>query len=420
LIHYRLATFLFFGSVAAVPLASASAQQPAPPLPEPVDTGYVTYDDGPISLPLGIGFRLPSYDRVNGLSLPWGPKIETRNERVRIDPIVTYRSHLGEFDPSIKVRLASPGGFAVDFSGGRGTFTNDRWIRSDLTNSASAFAVGSDARNYFRADRAVLEVSQIVAADSTQFRFGIGAQTENDWSTGSRAPVSSSPWSVFGRTDDLKMRRPNPAIWRGHVTSALGRFEVAYAKDEVVAELRSVVERTADVRLDEPTLASGFFSLPPFPPPILVRNTDDFTQITIAAKAGFPTFGTQRFDFRGHAVATPGTDAPPQRYAYLGGGGTLATVDQLALGGDRLLYAEGEYSIPLDSLLLPFVGSPTFLVRYAAGSAGIGRLPDLIQNISLGVRFKLLKLQYHFDPNYRKTAFSKKQKVSVGVSLPAI
>jgi hypothetical protein len=398
---------------------TAAAQQVAPPIPEPVDTGYVTYDKGPVSLPLGIGLRLPTYDRVNGLSLSWGPKIESRNERILIDPTVTYRSHLGDFDPAIKIRIASPGGFAVDFSGGRTTATNDAWIRSDIVNSVAAFGVGSDARNYFRADRAVLELSQSVPVDSTRFRFGVGGQTENDWSTGSPTPVSSSPWSVYGRTGELRMRRPNPLVWRGHITSALGRFDVGYSTEEVVAALESVVERTIDVRLDELVFPTGFF-LPPFPPPTIVRNTADFTQITIGAKAGFPTFGTQRFDFHGRAVLTPGANDPPQRYAYLGGGGTLATVDLLALGGDRLLYVEGEYSIPLDRLLLPFVGSPALLFRYAAGSAGIGELPDFIQNISVGVGLKLLKIRYHFDPNYRKTSFTDKNAVTIGVSLPAL
>jgi hypothetical protein len=31
--------------------------------------------DPVFSLPLGVGLRIPSYDRVNGLSLPWGPVI---------------------------------------------------------------------------------------------------------------------------------------------------------------------------------------------------------------------------------------------------------------------------------------------------------------------------------------------------------
>jgi hypothetical protein len=403
-----------FTAAALVAEVGAAQQVPAP-IPEPADTGYVTYAEGPISLPLGFGFRLPTYDRVNGLSLAWGPKIATRNDSIRIDPTVTYRSHLGEFDPAVTFRVMSRGGFGVDFYGGRGTFTNDRWIRSDLSNSAAAIFSGSDARNYYRSDRASLELSQTVGPDSTQFRFGLGGQTENDWSTGMRHPVTSSPWSIFGRKDSLKMRRPNPTIWRGHISSALGRVAVGYTREEVSASVDAFLERAIDVRLDEPFI----FFTPGGPISSVRKRSDNFTQVTIGSKAHFPTFGTQSFEFRGHFVISPDS-APPQRYAYLGGSGTLATVDQLAFGGDRLVYVQGEYSIPLDSLLLPFIGSPTLLVRYAAGSAGIQDLPDFIQNIGAGVAFKVVKVMFHYDPNYRKTSFSEKQKVTVGLSLPTL
>ena len=112
-----------------------------------------------------------------------------------------------------------------------------------------------------------------------------------------------------------------------------------------------------------------------------------------------------------------GGDAPPQRFAYLGGGGTLATVDLLALGGDRLVYVEGEYFYPLKAPLLPFVGAPIISLRYAAGSAGVDELPDFIQNIGIGIGVKLIKVQYHIDPSYRKTPFSRRNAFSLGFSL---
>jgi hypothetical protein len=43
--------FAIASSAVAVISARAVAQKTAPP----ADTGYVTYDDGPISLPLGVG-----------------------------------------------------------------------------------------------------------------------------------------------------------------------------------------------------------------------------------------------------------------------------------------------------------------------------------------------------------------------------
>ncbi len=406
--------------VAAMTLIASSARGQTP-IPEPVsvDTGYVTYEPGTVSLPLGVGFRIPSYDRVDGLSLRWGPVISIGKGRLRIDPTVTYRSHLGKVDPALRIVVSSSGGFGVELNGARGTFTNDGWIRSDVVNSAAAFGVGSDARNYFRADRANLELSQSIANDSAHFRFAGIAQTENGWSTGSRDSASGTPWSVFGRTDELRMRRPNPAVWQGHITSGFGRFNVSYARDQVTAALDALVERAFDVRVDEPLFPAGPQVLDAPPPPTRIRHTENFTQITIGSKATFPTFGTQSFTFRGRFVGSAGSAPPPQRYVFLGGGGTLATVDLLALGGDRLLYVEGEYAVPIDRLVLPFVGSPSLVARYAAGSAGVGELPDLIQNLSAGVSLRLLKIQYHFDPNYRKTAFTKEHAVTVGVSLPA-
>ena len=40
------------------------------------DTGYAEYQESPIFLPMGVGLRIPTYDRINGLALPWGPKLE--------------------------------------------------------------------------------------------------------------------------------------------------------------------------------------------------------------------------------------------------------------------------------------------------------------------------------------------------------
>src|SRR3954467_10387393 len=45
------------------------------------DTSYEDYREPPLSLPMGIGLRIPTYDRVNGLSLPWGPQLILADER---------------------------------------------------------------------------------------------------------------------------------------------------------------------------------------------------------------------------------------------------------------------------------------------------------------------------------------------------
>jgi hypothetical protein len=384
-------------------LLFASSSLQAQGLPTPVDTSYVEYGESWIALPLGVGLRVPSYDRVDGLSLPWGPEISLADEHIRIDPTVTYRSHIGKFDPFVTANLRTTSGILLDLAGGRGTFTNDDWIRSDIVNSLAALFVGSDSRNYFRADRGWAILSKEIGWPDLTITPGIGGRLENDWSTGVPVAHTNAPWSMFGKTKRLKMGRLNPSIDDGHIASGLGRLLAEYESDGVKASFAGLIEHAFDT-----------------PPIFSIEGRDlsgDFTQFTLHGTVGFPTFRTQRFDFRGHMVATSGDFVPAQRYAYLGGAGTLATVDLLALGGDRLFFVTGEYSVPIERIQLPVIGSPVVSLIYSAGSAGVGELPDFIQNIGVGLGVKLIKAEYHVDPNYKKTSFTHKSAFAVSLSL---
>jgi hypothetical protein len=372
----------------------AGAQNTEPPL----DTSYVIYDQGPITLPLGIGLRIPSYNRVDGLALPWGPDIKFGNGRVELAPVVTYRSHIGKFDPEITGKVkAGPMG-ELRFTAGRSTFSNDRWIKSDIINSLTTLATGGDTRNYFRADRGQVEYFHTIVRPMITFTPSAGALHEFAWSTGDSLPHSSSPWSLFGRTDDLGMRRVNPGVIRGHTTSGLAGLLVEFDDNVTKAKLGTRVEHAFDSP-ETAAISSGF------------------TQLTVDARSKFPTFGLQQFEFAGHFVFTGG-DAPPQRYSYLGGSSTLSTVDQLALGGDRLVFVEGEYQYPLRAPVIQFVGAPILTLRWAAGSAGVGELGDFIHNIGVGISLKVIKAAYHYYPSYKETPFRDKSAFSLSFSLP--
>ena len=82
-----------------------------------------------------------------------------------------------------------------------------------------------------------------------------------------------------------------------------------------------------------------------------------------------------------------------------------------------MFFAAAEYHIPLSRPLLPFVGTPVISARYAVGSAGVDELPDFIQNIGVGLGVKLVKVEYHIDPNYRKTSYTHKNAFTIGFSL---
>ncbi|MDP9204158.1 MAG: hypothetical protein M3P12_01720 [Gemmatimonadota bacterium] len=376
------------------------------------DTGYVEYHESPISLPLGIGLRIPSYDRVNGLTVPWGPQLSTSDETLQLDLLVSYRSNLGKWDPSLEGFFRPGTANEVKLYAGRGTFTNDSWIRSDIVNSLGALFVGSDARNYYRADRVALRLTRSLTVSSVGLTPFLGGSFERDWSTGSIAPTKT-PWSFFGREGRLKMRRLNPPVANGHINSILGGTGLLVSRGGLEAKLDVAVEHA---------LSTSFNSACTLIPAngICLATPSSFTQATLDSRVTFPTFGSQTFAFIGHALLTGsggGNIPPPQRFGYLGGSGTLATVDLLALGGDRLLYLQGDYTIPIERIQLPFLGSPFLGLRYAAGNAGIATLPALIQNVGVGAGVSIIRVDYTIDPAQNRSPLSRRSAVTVGVSL---
>lgn len=350
-----------------------------------VDLGTTRY---PIfSLPSLYGFRLPTYERVSGLSLPFGPLVSLDTGRYEIDPVLTYRSDLGVVDPSLEAR-ASPGRRTdVVFRAARSTLTNDAWIRSDLINSLAVLAFGRDTRNYYRADRIDVRVTRRWETATVEFDPFVAALTEQAWSVGPEPFAVSAPWSFVGRRSEEGMLRPNPAIRPGRISAAVVGGRLHWEQQEVVVGLSAQVEQ-----------------------PWQTPGNAAFTQATLDGDVTFPAFMNHTFELHTHAVISAGDGAPPQRFAYLGGGGTLPTLDLLAMGGDQLFYIDNRYIIPLP-LTLPVVGTPRVALRYAAGSAGVGSLPRFVQNIGVRGSLSALFAEYMLDPKTRDRA------VSFGVSL---
>jgi hypothetical protein len=375
------------------------------------DTSYADYHESPISLPLGLGLRIPSYDRINGLALPWGPKLETSDGKFDIDGLVTYRSNLGKWDPSLEGVIRPGGSQELRFYAGRGTFTNDKWIRDDLTNSATALFAGSDARNWFRADRATARYAGTITGKSVTVTPFFGGNMERDWSTGSNGPPPKSPWAFYGHTSDRRMRRPNPAISRGHIASLLGGAGMDVASGGLTGTFNLNLEQSLRTRYDDVCVAT--------PGAVFCDGpSGTFTQMRLDARLMFPTFASQTFTFHGHTVLTGGDGtAPAQRFAYLGGVNTLASVELLALAGDQLLFIMGEYRIPFERIQVPFLGNPFLALNYAAGNAGPDKIPALIQNLGVGVGIGVLRFDYTLDPSRNRSPFSRRNTFSFGLSL---
>jgi hypothetical protein len=119
----------------------------------------------------------------------------------------------------------------------------------------------------------------------------------------------------------------------------------------------------------------------------------------------FPTFGEQFMWVDAHVVHTFGGTLLPQRWAYVGGGGTIATLEELEMGGDELLFVESNYFIPLPQFDMRLLGPPSVTLRHAIGSAGVGGLPRFEQNLSLRLAISFARFDVILDPRRGKTQF---------------
>ena len=337
---------------------------------------------GPLYLPGVLGFGLPAYDRVNGVAVPWGPSVSLDTGRVELTPTATYRSHLGHVDPAVSATVGVGRHTTVTGSAGRGTFTNDAWIRSDPQNTVSSFLAANDTRNYYRADRVEARIGRPYELESAEVEPFVGALSEFAWSTGPHGPDARTPYSVADERDSLGMLRPNPEVRRGRISAAVAGFLARWEADDLTANLLVAEEL-------------------PFQTP----DGERFAQTTVDGEIGFDALFDHRFQFFAHAVITAGDSVPPQRFAYLGGNGTLLTRPLLSLGGDQLLFVESRYAIPINRLVIPVLGSPTITLRHLAGGAGRSRLPTLVQNVGLRLTLNLLRADFVIDPETRDTKF---------------
>ena len=332
------------------------------------------------------GFMIPTYERVDGLSLPFGALVTLAGGGAVLEPTVTYRSRLGAWDPSVTAKVNEGG--AVHFAGRAGYFTrtNDAWIYSDLVNSATSFFAGIDTRNYFRSKTADGRVFAAIARPGLTLEPFIGGRYE------SIRPITAAGnvFSFRGKKDDEKMARPNPSVEAGTIGSGLLGAQLYDTMGVVTSRLRLEAERS--------------FST--------VSGTGGFTQFTFDGRIGFPTFGMQSLRIRAHGVGTIGDSVTHARYAYLGGSGTLPVVDLLELGGTELLFVESRYLIPLPGVVLPLVGSPILTLSHFLGSAGVGSLPSLEQEIGAGIGLSALHFDFTTD-----AGGNRGHKFSVGISL---
>jgi hypothetical protein len=348
------------------------------------------HDTPPLVLPGVYGIRAPSYDRVNGVSVRFGPTFTFADGRGEIDGIATYRSDLGKVDPSIDGTLQLTRRLWVGASAARGTFSNDEWIWPTLLNSVSVLAFGADTRNYYRADRAQATAHQLWELRTLQLEPFVGVRGERAWSVGPGRAETSHPWSLLARTDTFGIRRPNPEVDSTTTISMLAGTVVDWVSGDVRLRTRTAVEHSLDA------------SRVPGP----VETPASFTQVTTDGKLAFLTFRDQEYAVDLHWVTTLGDVPPRQRFVYFGGSGTIPFLELLEQGGDELLLIDQRYSIPIPNVRLGLLGMPTLQLRHRMGGAGLSKLPSLEQVIGVGVMMTFVRAELQMDPKTRKLRFS--------------
>jgi hypothetical protein len=333
----------------------------------------------PLFLPGVYGLRIPTYDRVNGLSLPYGPAVSFLQGRGELNALATYRSDLGKVDPSVTAELRLNRRVRLEASASRGSFTNERWIYPDLINSAASLIFGEDTRNWYRANRGELSVHRKWEFPRLILEPFIGARVEATDAVGPTPGDLSGPWSLFGRDDTLGMLRPNPQVSADLFASGLAGFALAF-EDEEGMRLRA-----------HTVLESGMApSSTVVPEPNWLQAITDFD-------LRFPTFGDQQYAVEVRWVTTGG-NFPLERFHYLGGPGTMPFLEMLQQGGGELLLVDQRYSIPFLQYNFGFMGSPTLQLRHRLGSAGLNGLPALEQMVGVGVSLTVIRGEVRLDP----------------------
>lgn len=317
----------------------------------------------PLELDGLYGLHLPTYQRVDGVTMGWGATARAVGMPAQPELAVDARFHTqgtGQGEGTAVLALHPTGGTRVSVTAERRTRSMDRWIRGDVANSLSYLLGLDDFRDYYQAERLRLEV-----ASTSRRGWSPSVWFEGEEASSLRArPLTT----LFEDDEDV---RPNPPIDPGRTWAA--GLDVTYRRR--TGESRLVARLGAEAA--DSTVAG------------------DFSYLLGEAAVGYhgPAPAGHRLELYGIARVDVAGRLPRQRWSALGGTGTLPVLGTLALKGPRLLFASATYLVPIGPLRAPVVGAPKLFLRNALGTTwredGTFRLED---NVAVGVRYLFLEL----------------------------
>lgn len=335
-----------------------------------------------------MGLQPPTYDRVNGLTAVWGaryrlPRLGDVTPSIHAE--VGWHTQRGDpaYGLSGRIRWLA---MALEAGFDRGWATADDWIRGDLTNSLAYAWDGDDNRDYHDAERRWAEVRREFGDTEKRLYAVLGLRGQVEDAASLRA---GEPWHLL--PGDV---RDNPSIDDGRTTSLLTSLDVAWRGLQTDFDGR-VEYQAAREWLD------GDFAFD------RLELRGDWAMHAMADH-------TLEIDFLlRHPIG--GGVMPRQQWSFVGGSGTLQTVDFARYRGDRVVFVDTKYIIPLpERLALPFIGAPDLRIIHTAGMAWIeGEDRGLRHEVGLRVQFFGPFIRYMVDPTDLDN-----RDFDVGVSWP--
>jgi hypothetical protein len=319
----------------------------------------------------------PSYDRVNGLTVHASANIHPTREPD--GPVFTlwgsYRfEQANKLGGGLRWRVPlGIQGLRLTGEASRATRTNDAWIRGDVANSIRSLVLGRDYRDYWDADvfRALVDrpVGKPLIAGETWLGPRAGFQISRD-----RALPTQSPWALLNREG---LERENPAALEGTIVSLLAGTRFSWRGTSTSFD--------GDLNLEHAVEGLG---------------DAGFTQALFTGDYSTRALRTHVLHVTARVMSPIGSnDAPPQRRGILGGGGTFSTEPIAFFRGDHLVFIESSYVIPITSIVLPYVGTPSLEAVHNIGAAWVGSdEPEWVQNAGAGVIFALVRARVLINP----------------------
>jgi hypothetical protein len=344
---------------------------------------------GVIVRPGIFGFAVPTYDRVDGLTLSYGSGV-LLPRMGRVEPVINgridYRSQRGAITGGLELELPR-GATTLAIGAERTTVTNERWIRGDLDNTISFFFMAKDLRDYYAADRAYAELRRIIESGPRTTTLRLRAQVED--ATSLRA---GTPWTVTGTP-----RADNLPVDEGRISSLIGGGRMEWDLPQHRVRVDGLVEGASPRALD---------------------GDHEFARFVLSGDWAMNAFSNQTLRIQPHLQGPlPGTDwLPRQRWSFVGGSGTLNTFEIAEFRGDRVAFVETTYIIPVP-YRVRFLGTPDLELLHAAGMAWTANdARSLEQNVGARIRFGLVNVRLLMNP--AASGDQTRFKFSAGLNLP--